>query len=60
MGIDKIFENEDIPFPALEVVHPSGAKVHFDEHGDLVWPVVFYYPEYSESDFIANFHEKDR
>ena len=42
----------------LETVHPSGgARVTMSEDGVLYWPVVFLYPEYSESDFISSFCE---
>ncbi|XP_076312992.1 DNA polymerase interacting tpr containing protein of 47kD [Tachypleus tridentatus] len=46
----------------LQPVHPAAAssKVHQDEHGALLWPVLFLYPEYSESDFIEAFHEDSR
>lgn len=43
---------------SLEPCHPAavGKRVHFD--GDsLVWPVLFLYPEYGETDFIQEFHE---
>lgn len=41
----------------LEGHNPGGAKVHMDEHGFLNWPVLFLYPEYSQSDFIERFCE---
>ena len=37
--------------------HPSGARVQLEEHGKLYWPVLFYYPEYKQTDFIAAFCE---
>eukprot|EP00050_Salpingoeca_kvevrii_P020250 m.96353 g.96353 ORF g.96353 m.96353 type:complete len:394 (+) comp8788_c0_seq1:97-1278(+) len=36
---------------------PTGAIVHFDENDLLVWPVIFLYPEFQQTDFIADFHE---
>ncbi|KAJ3221980.1 hypothetical protein HK099_002843 [Clydaea vesicula] len=38
--------------------HPLGGeqRVHLDQD-DLVWPLMILYPEYGESDFIAEFHE---
>lgn len=41
----------------LEGHNPGGAKVHMDEDGFLNWPVLFLYPEYSQSDFIERFCE---
>jgi len=35
----------------------SGKKVHVGEERKLEWPVLFYYPQHSMSDFIENFHE---
>ncbi|XP_078573985.1 tetratricopeptide repeat protein 4-like [Branchiostoma floridae x Branchiostoma japonicum] len=46
---------------SLEASFPStGAKVCLDEKGCLVWPVMFMYPEYMETDFIQEFHEEAR
>ncbi|XP_076067448.1 DNA polymerase interacting tpr containing protein of 47kD isoform X2 [Oratosquilla oratoria] len=43
----------------LEPCHPSamGSKVHLNEEGQLIWPVLFLYPEYHETDFIQEFNE---
>lgn len=45
----------------LEPCHPAanGKKVHF-ENDSLVWPVMFLYPEFGETDFIQEFHEDSR
>lgn len=43
----------------LESNSPSGNKVFCNPNGDLVWPVIFLYPEYTQSDLIAEFNEKD-
>ena len=43
---------------SIEPCHPAaiGKRVHLV--GDsLVWPVLFLYPEYGETDFIQEFHE---
>ncbi|KAK3729528.1 hypothetical protein RRG08_044043 [Elysia crispata] len=42
---------------ALECHNPTGAKVHLDADGNLHWPVLFLYPEFTESDFIHAFFE---
>ena len=45
---------------ALESLEAPGVpspKVRLDEKGALIWPVVFLYPEYQETDFIQNYHE---
>ena len=41
----------------LEPCHPAAVqkKVHADEDGHLVWPVLFLYPEFGETDFIEEF-----
>lgn len=38
---------------------PSGQPnmVHLNSDGLLVWPVLFLYPEFGETDFIAEFNE---
>jgi len=36
---------------------PTGAKVHLNSDGVLVWPVMFLYPEYGETDFVEAFSE---
>uniref|UniRef100_UPI00398F537A tetratricopeptide repeat protein 4 n=1 Tax=Pristiophorus japonicus TaxID=55135 RepID=UPI00398F537A len=38
----------------------NGVVVHLDENGNLIWPVLFLYPEYEEMDFISAFHEDTR
>ena len=42
---------------SVESHHPSGAQVHVDDHNRLVWPVMFLYPEHTQSDFIEAFVE---
>ncbi|GFO38807.1 tetratricopeptide repeat protein 4 [Plakobranchus ocellatus] len=42
---------------ALESHNPTGAKVHLDEEQRLYWPVLFFYPEFAETDFIHAFCE---
>ncbi|XP_069498224.1 tetratricopeptide repeat protein 4 isoform X2 [Ambystoma mexicanum] len=37
-----------------------GGKVRLDDNGRLIWPVLFLYPEYGQTDFIAAFHEESR
>ena len=45
----------------LEPCHPAALhkKVHVEEN-ILVWPVLFLYPEFGETDFIEEFRETDR
>ncbi|CAG2173783.1 unnamed protein product [Oppiella nova] len=45
----------------FESIHPAahGKHVTLDESGGLVWPVLFLYPEYGQSDFIEKFAEND-
>ena len=44
----------------LEGSHPTGDMVHFDPEGHLVWPVLFLYPEFGETDLISAFNEEQR
>jgi len=46
----------------LEPTHPAAQqkKVHVDETGQLVWPVLFLYPEHGETDFIEEFRENEQ
>lgn len=43
----------------FESIHPAadGRHVCLNELRELVWPVLFIYPEYGESDFIEHFNE---
>ena len=45
----------------LEPNHPEASqkRVHVDEDNNLVWPVLFLYPEFGETDFIEEFREND-
>ena len=45
----------------LEPNHPEATqkRVHVDEDNNLVWPVLFLYPEFGETDFIEKFREND-
>ncbi|XP_019598421.2 tetratricopeptide repeat protein 4 isoform X1 [Rhinolophus sinicus] len=44
----------------LSSENPCGARLSVDDQGRLSWPVLFLYPEYAQSDFIATFHEDSR
>ncbi|XP_077981361.1 tetratricopeptide repeat protein 4-like [Glandiceps talaboti] len=41
----------------LESTTPAGHKVYMDDNGLLHWPVMFMYPEYGQTDIIADFNE---
>ncbi|KAK3592062.1 hypothetical protein CHS0354_019318 [Potamilus streckersoni] len=45
---------------SLEVHNPSKARVHLDADNVLHWPVLFLYPQYTETDYIEAFCEKQR
>lgn len=38
----------------------TGARVVVGDDGRLRWPVLFFYPEHNQSDFISAFHEDSR
>lgn len=52
---------EDLELSDLEPTHPAALRkrVHFNEQGNLAWPVLFLYPEHGETDFIEEFLEED-
>ena len=56
----KIMDKESLAFDLsnIEPCHPAaiGNRVHLVD-GSLVWPVLFLYPEFGETDFIQEFHE---
>lgn len=47
---------EDV-LTSLEAPGVQCPKVQMDQLGALLWPVVFLYPEYQETDFVQSFHE---
>lgn len=53
---------DDGKIPKLQDLEPRVPalmqnKVHLDGNNKLVWPVIFLYPEFQETDFVQNFHE---
>lgn len=42
---------------SLDEPHPSGKRVHLDRDGTLVWPVLFLYPEFGQTDLVEAFAE---
>ncbi|KAH9495453.1 Tetratricopeptide repeat protein 4 [Bulinus truncatus] len=57
MKVTKDAKFDPLLLTALESHNPTGAKVYLDNEGRLHWPVIFFYPEYTETDFIQDFHE---
>jgi len=57
----KIIDNESLTFDlsTIEPCHPAamGKRVHLEDDF-LIWPVLFLYPEFGETDFIQEFHEE--
>lgn len=51
----------ELSMAALEPSSPMVAqgRVHLDEKGSLVWPVMFLYPEYQVTDLVQEFCEDD-
>jgi len=41
----------------LDPPHPACVRVTLDETGVLLWPVMFVYPEYGETDVISSLSE---
>lgn len=46
---------------ALEPLHPAAVqrRVRLASAGELVWPVLFLYPEFGETDFVEEFKETE-
>jgi len=59
-GIKGKSDGQNISFDlsSIEPCHPAahGKRVHL-VNDSLVWPVLFLYPEFGETDFIQEFHE---
>ncbi|TRY58421.1 hypothetical protein DNTS_002049 [Danionella cerebrum] len=47
----------DLELDGLGSQEVTGARVYMDEQGVLHWPVLFLYPEHSQTDFISAFCE---
>ena len=39
---------------------PGEGHVHINANGELVWPVMFLYPEHGQCDYIVAFNENSR
>jgi tetratricopeptide (TPR) repeat protein len=50
---------EDMDY-IIDGPHPTISGVHFDDEGFLVWPVIFLYPEYGQTDLVQSFHENNK
>lgn len=61
LGSKHLEGSSSIKLSDLEPCHPAaqGSCVHLGENEELVWPVMFIYPEYQETDFIQEFSEND-
>lgn len=57
LKVDKDSKINPLLLTALESHNPSGAKVYIDKDGKLHWPVIFFYPEHAQTDFISAFDE---
>lgn len=47
----------DLQLDGISSQEATGARVYMDEQGVLHWPVLFLYPEHSQTDFISAFSE---
>ncbi|XP_053649718.2 tetratricopeptide repeat protein 4 isoform X2 [Cherax quadricarinatus] len=61
LGSTVLKGSSSISLSDLEPCHPAaqGSRVHFNESGELVWPVMLLYPEHHETDIIQEFPESD-
>nr|ACO15148.1 Tetratricopeptide repeat protein 4 [Caligus clemensi] len=61
LSFSKRKDPEDCSLEDLVPVHPyapQAQRVHLRE-GSLIWPLIFVYPEFHQSDFIQEFSEED-
>lgn len=50
----------DLELDGIGSQEATGARAYMDEQGVLHWPVLFLYPEHSQTDFISAFCENSR
>ncbi|CAH2311218.1 tetratricopeptide repeat 4 isoform X2 [Pelobates cultripes] len=53
-------ERSELSHDGISSENAMGAEVFLDENGSLNWPVLFFYPEHTQTDFISAFHEGTR
>ncbi|KAM4722649.1 tetratricopeptide repeat protein 4 isoform 1-T2 [Rhinophrynus dorsalis] len=53
-------EESELSYDGVSSETATGAQVFQDENGRLNWPVLFFYPEHGQTDFISAFHEDTR
>lgn len=51
--------SQSLDLSDLEPCHPTaqGSRVQLNENDEIIWPVMFLYPEFHETDFIQEFNE---
>lgn len=61
LGSAEVKGSASVTLADLEPCHPAaqGSRVHINEDGELVWPVMLLYPEYHETDLIQEFTESN-
>jgi len=59
--VDVRGKGDVLSMEALEPLHPAAVqrRVKLTPTGELVWPVLFLYPEFGETDFIEEFNETE-
>ncbi|XP_053549405.1 tetratricopeptide repeat protein 4 [Bombina bombina] len=53
-------DSHELLYDGTSTDNATGAHVFLDESGRLSWPVLFFYPEHGQTDFISAFHEDSR
>ncbi|KAM8930611.1 tetratricopeptide repeat protein 4 [Pelodytes ibericus] len=53
-------ERSELSYDGVSAENATGTQVFLDESGRLNWPVLFFYPEHAQTDFISAFHEDSR
>ncbi|XP_045608799.1 tetratricopeptide repeat protein 4 [Procambarus clarkii] len=61
LGTAGLKGSSSVSLSDLEPCHPTsqGSRVHLNEKGELVWPVMLLYPEHHETDVIQEFTESN-
>lgn len=53
-------DDEETTYSITSSEDATGTRVFLNENGRLSWPVLFFYPEHSQTDFISAFLEDSR
>ncbi|RHZ46535.1 hypothetical protein Glove_615g4 [Diversispora epigaea] len=58
-ALEKALKSRKIKMEITNNIDNNNSSVHLNSENQLIWPVVFLYPEYKQSDFITEFNEEN-